>query len=182
LIILSIPSSALDEQSILITAVVGIVGSAGMLLRRRSAISLASASLLLLIVWGKVAGDVYGLSGPDSALLLLEFMLVIFLMEASSAALTFDVMIKRLEGKNDDISALTRIRVTRWVRAQLFNLGKLTTAAFVSSLGLLILGSLVSVSVNQIALTGILVLAAVLAIFILLVYRREPEERGRSMD
>jgi hypothetical protein len=182
LIILSIPSSALEEQSILITGVVALVGSTGMLFRKRSAISVASASLLLLIIWGKVAGDLHGLAGPDSALLLLEFMLVIFLMDASSAALTFDVMIKRLEGKNDDISALARISVTRWVRAQLFNLGKLMTAAFVSSLGLQILGSLVSVSVNQIALTGILVLAAVLAIFILLVYRREPEERRRSID
>jgi len=52
----------------------------------------------------------------------------------------------------------------------------------VLSLGLLILGSLVSISFNQIAFSGVLVLAAVVAIFILLTYRREPELRRRTAD
>ncbi len=181
-IILSVPPSALVQQSILVTVVVAIAGLAGMLLGNRTAVLLASVSLLLLIVWGKVASDIYGLPGPDSALLLLQFMLVIFLMEASTTALTFDSTIRQLEGKNDDLSALARMRVMEWARVQLFNLGKLTIAAFGLSLGLLILGSLVSVSFNQIAFSGILVLAAVVAIFILITYRREPEERRRSVD
>ena len=143
----------------------------------RTAILAASGSLLLLIVWGKVAGDIYGLPGPDSALLLLQFMLVIFLMEASATALIFDSTIKQLEGKNDDLSTLAKMRVMKWEQAQLLSLGKLALGAFGLSLGLLILGSLVSVSVNQIAFSGVLVLAAVIAIFILLTYRREPEER-----
>jgi hypothetical protein len=162
-------------------AVVVIVGLVGMLLRNRYAILLASASLLLLIVWGKIAGDIYGLPGPDSALLLFQFMLVIFLTEASTTTLTFVSTIKQLEGKNDDISISARRQVMEWARGQLFSLGKLTIAAFGLSLGLLILGSLVSVSTNQIAFSGVLVLAAVVAIFILLTYRREPEEQ-RSAD
>jgi len=146
-------------------------------LTSRTAILTASGSLLLLIVWGKIAGDIYGLPGPDSALLLLQFMLVIFLMEASTTALIFDSTIKQLEGKNDELSALARMRVMKWERVQLWSLGKLALGAFGLSLGLLILGSLVSVSFNQIAFSGVLVLAAVIAIFILLTYRREPEER-----
>lgn len=159
-----------------------VVGLAGTLLRNRTAVWLASVSLLLLIVWGKIADDLYGLPEPDSALLLFQFLLVIFLMEASTVALTFDSTIKQLEGKKDDLSALARMRVVKWERVQLFSLGKLTAAAFGLSLGLLVLGSLVSVSVNQVAFSGVLVLAAVVAIFVLLIYKREPEERGRSRD
>jgi hypothetical protein len=180
-IVLSLPPASLGQQSTLVTAIVAIVGLGGMLLRSRTTVSLASVSLLLLIVWGKVARDLYGLPGPDSALLLLQFMLVIFLMEASTTTLTFDYTIKQIEGKDDDLSALARMRVTKWRRVQLLNLGKLTVASFGLTLGLLILGSLVSVSVNQIAFSGILVLAAFVAIFILLTYRREPEERRRSV-
>src|SRR5207249_4471119 len=158
-----------------------IVGVVGMSLGNRAAIYAASGSLLLLIVWGKVAGDLYGFPGPDSAVLLLQFMLVIFLMEASITVLTLDSAIKPLEGKNDDLSESARMRAMRWERVQFFNLGKLTAASFVLSLGLLILGSLVSVSFNEIAFSGVLVLAAVVAIFVLLTYRREPEERKRSV-
>ena len=152
-----------------------------MLLRNKTAVLAASGSLLVLIVWGKVTADLYGLPGPDSAVLLLQFMLVIFLMEASTTALTVDSAIKPLEGKNDALSESARMRAMRWERVQLFNLGKLTAASFVLSLGLLILGSLVSISFNQIAFSGVLVLAAVVAIFVLLTYRREPEERRRSV-
>ena len=153
-----------------------------MLLRNKTAVLAASGSLLVLIVWGKVAADLYGLPGPDSAVLLLQFMLVILLMEASTTALTVDSAIKPLEGKNDALSESARMRAMRWERVQLFNLGKLTVASFVLSLGLLILGSLVSISFNQIAFSGVLVLAAVVAIFVLLTYRREPEERRRSVE
>jgi len=166
----------------LVIGVITIVGSVGMLLTNRTAILAASGSLLLLIVWGKIAGDIYGLPGPDSALLLLQFMLVIFFMEASATALIFDSTIKQLEGKNDDLSTLARMRMMKWEQVQLLSLGKLALGAFGLSLGLLILGSLVSVSVNQIAFSGVLVLAAVIAIFILLTYRREPQEQRRTVD
>lgn len=153
-----------------------------MLLTKRTAILAASGSLLLLIIWGKIAGDIYGIPGPDSALLLFQFMLVLFLMEASTTALIFDRAIKQLGGKNDDLSALARARVMKWERVQLLSLGRLALGAFGLSLGLLILGSLVSVSVNQIAFSGVLVLAAVIAIFVLLTYRREPENERRPVD
>jgi hypothetical protein len=151
-----------------------------MLLGNRTAISIASGSMMLLIVWGKVAGDLYGLPGPDSALLLLQFMTVIFLMEASNAILTVDSTIKELEGRNDDLSGLARMQAMKWETAQLFSLGKLTLASFGLSLGLLVLGSFVGLSINQIAFSGILVIAAVVAIFVLLTYRREPEQPRRS--
>jgi hypothetical protein len=162
--------------------VIAIVGSVGIFLRRTAAIFAASGSLLLLIVWGKVADDIYALPGPDSALLLLQFMLVIFLMEASITVLTVDSAINELKGKNDEISLLARTYTMKWERVQLFSLGKLTLASFGLSLGLLVLGSLVGLPINQIAFSGILVLAAIIAIFILLTYRREPEERKRSLD
>src|SRR5437879_13335480 len=106
-----------------------------MRLGNRAMIYAASGSSLLLIVWGKVAGDLYGLPGPDSAVLLLQFMLVIFLMEASTTALTLDSAIKPLEGKNDALSESARMRAMRWERVELFNLGKLTAASFVLSVG-----------------------------------------------
>ncbi len=137
---------------------------------------------MLVIIWSKIADDIYRLPGPDSAVLLLQFMLVIFLMEASTTVLTFDSMVRQLRGKTDDLSSVARMRVTKWERVQLLSLGKLTLASFGLSLGLLILGGLVSVSVDQIAFSGVLALAAVVAIFVLITFRREPEERRRSVD
>ena len=150
------------------------------MVRNRTAISTASAALLLVIIWSKIADDLYRLPGPDSAVLLLQFILVIFLMEASTTVLTFDSSIKELRGKTDELSSVARMRVTKWERVQLLSLGKLTLASFGLSLGLLILGGLISVSVNQIAFSGVLALAAVVAIFVLITFRREPEEGGRS--
>jgi hypothetical protein len=162
---------------LLIIAVLTVLGLTGMLTGNLAAASITSASLLALIIWGKVASDLYRLAGPDSAILLLQFMLVILLMEASGTALRFDATYKQLQGRNDEISAEARTRVTEWARAQLLSLGRLTTAAFLLSLGLLVLGSIVSVSINQLAFSGSLVLAAVVALLILLIYRREPEEQ-----
>jgi hypothetical protein len=150
-----------------------------MLLGNRTAISTASGGMMLLIVWGKIAGDIYGLPGPDSALLLLQFMTVIFLMEASNAILIVDSNMKELEGRNDELSGLVRMQAMKWEKVQLISLGKLTLASFGLSLGLLVLGSFLEVSINQIAFSGILVIAAVVAIFVLLTYRREPEQPRR---
>jgi hypothetical protein len=150
-----------------------------MLLGNRTAISTASGGMMLLIVWGKIAGDIYGLPGPDSALLLLQFMTVIFLMEASNAILTVDSNMKELEGRNDELSELVRMQAMKWEKVQLISLGKLTLASFGLSLSLLVLGSFLEVSINQIAFSGILVIAAVVAIFVLLTYRREPEQPRR---
>jgi hypothetical protein len=176
-IILSIPTAALFQQQLLLIAILTPVGLAAMLTGTPAAATSVSASLLGLIIWGKVASDLYGLAGPDSALFLLQFMMVILLMEASNTELTLDVAYKRLEGSNDEISKEARTRMFEWAKTQLFSLGKLTSAAFLLSLGLIVLGGLVSVSINQFAFSGALVLIAVVALLILLTYRREPEER-----
>src|SRR5690242_7917132 len=154
----------------------------GMMIGSRRAILIASGTLLLLIVWGKVAADIYSLPGPDSALFLFQFMVVIFLMEASTVVLTFDSTSKQLNGKNDELSSIARTRAADWRRVQLLNLGKLTVASFGLSLVLLVLGSFVSISVNQIAFSGVLALAAIVAIFVLLTYGREPQERRRPKN
>ncbi len=179
LIILGLPSVVLFQQGLLIIPILVVVGLAGMLTRNSVAASMTSVSLLGLIVWGRIASDLWGLTGIDTALLLLEFMLVILLMEASSAVISFDTINKRLEGKNDNASVESRARLTEWLGAQLASLGKLIATAFALSLGLLVIGDLVSVSVNQFAFSGALVLLAVVALLILLTYRREPEDRKR---
>jgi len=161
---------------------VAIIGMVGMMIGSRRAILIASGTLMLLIVWGKVAADIYSLPGPDSALFLLQFMLVIFLMEASTVVLTFDSTSKQLNDKDDELSSIALTRAMEWRRTQLLSLGKLTVASFGLSLGLLILGSLVSISVNQIAFSGVLALAAIVAIFVLLTYGREPQERRRPKN
>jgi hypothetical protein len=181
LILFSIPSAVLFQQQILLVAIISVVGLGGMLTTTPQAATAASASLLALIVWGKVASDLYGLPGPDSALLLLQFMLVILLMEASNAELVMDSNFNRLKGRYDVVSEGARMQVVEWTRSQLLNLGKLTTGAFFLSLVLLVLGSLASVSITQIAFTGGLVIAAVVALLILLVYRREPEEHKKTV-
>jgi hypothetical protein len=176
-IILSIPQAVIYGQSILLTASITILGVAGMALRSRTATSLASVSLLFAMIWAKIAGDLFRLPAPDTALLLLQFMLVILLMEASNTALTFVTSMRQTRRMSDEFSSTIGARVTRWARSQLIGLGKLTLGAFTLSLGLVVFGSIVSVSVNQLAFTGILVLASVIAILFLLTHKREPETR-----
>ncbi len=151
-----------------------------MLTRSLASVTFASASLLALTVWGKIASDLFGLPGTDTALLLLRFMIVILLMEASTTAVTFDIAYKRLMKERDEISAEARTKVTEWAREQLLSLGRLMLAAFGLSLGLLVIGDIASVSVNQLAVSGILVLVAVVALVVLLTYRREPEGREKT--
>jgi hypothetical protein len=176
-IVLTLPSAALFQQQWYIMSILVIVGLSGMLLGIRRAASATSAALIVLIIWGKVATDLFALPGPDSAYLLLEFMAVIFLMEASNTTLTMTSALTKLTGKDDDISSAARIRLTRWMSAQLASLGKLVAGGFGLALGLLLIGGFVNVAFNQLAFSGVLVLAAVVAILILLTYRREPEER-----
>ncbi len=157
------------------TAAITALGMTGMAKRSRTTASLASVSMLLLMIWAKIASDLFGLPAPDTGVLLLQFMLVIFLMEASNTALSFRTTLRLLENMNDVASTAARKRVTRWANNQLMGLAKLTLGAFMLSIGLLVFGSLVNVSVDQLAFAGILVLASVIAIVFLLTHRREPE-------
>lgn len=65
----------------------------------------------------------------------------------------------------------------RWALGQLTGLAKLFLGAFLLSLALVVVGSIISVSVSQLFLTGALALAAVIAILFLLTFQREPETK-----
>ena len=173
-IILGIPPVALFQQSSLFTILIAAIGLVGTLFGKRKMTLLASFSLLSLLVWEKAAGDLFGLAAPDTAVFMLRFMGVLFFMEASGVVLTFDWTNKTLSSKQDAISMATREKAMEWTLGQLVELGKLTLAAVGLSLGLLVLGSIVSLSFNQLAFTGILVLGSVVAILFLLTNRREP--------
>lgn len=179
LIILSLPSSALLGQGILITIVLVAAGLAGTMTRNASVASLTSAALLGLLVWGRVATDLWGLGHFDTALLLLEFFAVILLMEASNAAIQFDLINRKLRGKEDDLTILARMRLIGWAKGQFLSLGKLIIGAFALTLGLLVVGDIVSVSINQVVFSATLVLVAVAALLILVTYGREPEDLER---
>jgi hypothetical protein len=179
-IVFSIPSAAFFQQQLLAVAVIAVLGVVGMLTRNKTAASLASTILLGLIVWGKVASDLYHLSGMDSALLLLEFMVVILLMEASNAVISFDWAYGSIREKPDELSVEARQRLISWVQEQFLGLGRLIGAAFGLSLGLLVVGDLLSVSFKEIAISGALVVVAVVVLVILLIYGREPEDREKK--
>src|SRR5207249_3490495 len=90
LIIIGIPSEALLNQNPSLLGLVLLAGLAGTILRRRQLSILASASLLILLVWGKAATDLLHEAAPDTALFLIEFGLVVFLLEANIVVFTFD--------------------------------------------------------------------------------------------
>lgn len=177
LVVLSLPPGALFQFQILVVIVLSVLGLGGMIARNRTAISLVSVSLLGLIVWGKIASDLYRLTSIDSALLLFEFLIVIFLMEASNTTITFDLTYRILLNKSDEISLESRTRLVMWARNHLISLARTIAGAFVLSLGLVVVGDLFGVSVNQIAFSGTLVLVAVVALLLLLTYGREPADR-----
>ncbi len=175
LVISTIPGPALLQQPVAVAAIVMAAGVGGMLLRSRAMVSVASVSLVLLMVWAKAAADLFGLAAPDTALFLIEFMGVVFLMEASLVTLVFDIRNRELGSKRDDLSRAMRLRTVQWAGVQLVGLGKLTVASIGLSLALLVLGSVASVSVSNIGFTAALVLATVVAVLFLLTHRREPE-------
>ena len=179
-IVFSVPPTAIFHQSIPAAIAIAVVGFVGMATGNRLATTFASASLLSLLIWSKVASDLYGLPSPDTALLLSQFMLVLFLMEASNATLALRKTISRLAEKNDGTSNAARMRIREWFRVQLVGLGKMTLGGFALSLGLLVLGSTISVSVNQLAFTGALVLVVVVSLLFLLTHHREPETARRK--
>ncbi len=179
-VIFTLPEAALFQEEAIIALILILLGSAGTFTGNKFATFFASTSLLGIIVWGKVASDLYHLPGLDSALLLLEFMLVILLMELSNTAISFHKTYAQIQDRNDEISAEYRRGLIEWARIKFSNLATLIGLAFVLSLGLLVVGDLVSISVNQIAFSGILVMIAVVALLILLIHGREPEEKRRQ--
>lgn len=176
MIVFAVPPEALLGQSGLTALALALTGSAGMLFHRRNLVILASTSLIGVMIWGKVATDLLKSRQPDSAVLLAEFITIIFLMEASTVILTFESAREKLNVKKDEISMAQQGRLANWAGSQIFLQGKLGLATILLSLTLLLLGA-TGVSSNQLAVSGSLVLVAVVLLLFLATYRREPEAK-----
>ena len=176
LIVFTAPAQALVQQPILATGVISAAGTLALVAREPKLSRAASISLLAILLWGKMVGSYLRLPSPDTAYLLFQFVVLLFFMEASDTVLMFDGNSRLLRGKEDETSAKSWNMMRRWFRSQLFAQAKFMVAAFALSLGLLVLGSLTSVSINQILVAGLLALFSVLALLFLMSYRREPEQ------
>jgi hypothetical protein len=174
-IVFSVASQVFLGFGTLFALAVIAVGLAGMLARKKVLVTLASVALLVLLVAGKVGTDLARAPAPDTAALLLQFVAIIFFMEASRVVSSFDRETSELAGSTDDMSQAIRKRLVIWVRGQLNGQARLVVGALGLSLVLLVLGGFTSVSISQLAFSGILVLLVVGALLFLITQRREPE-------
>jgi hypothetical protein len=177
-IVLSVPSQVFLGWGILSVLAIVAVGLAGMLAGKELLATLASVMLLGLLVAGKVGTDLARAPAPDTAVLLLQFVAVIFFMEASRVVMAFDKETRELAGRTDDMSIAVRNRLGKWVVGQLSRQARLVIGALGLSLVLLVVGGFSSVSVNQLAFSATLVLLVVGALLFLITQRREPETRS----
>ncbi len=177
-IVLGVPSQMFLGNGILVVSVVVAVGLSGMLARIEAFATLASVWLLVLLVEGKVGTDLVRAPAPDTAVLLLQFVAVIFFMEASRVVLSFDKETSELAGRTDEMSQAARERLGMWVTGQLSRQARLIIGALGLSLVLLVLGGFTSVSINQLSFSAILVLLVVGVLLFLITQRREPETRS----
>jgi hypothetical protein len=180
-IVLGVPSQVFLGLGDLIVLVVVVVGLSGMFARKQAFTTLASVTLLVSVVAGKVGTDLTGASSPDTAVLLLQFVAVIFFMEASRVVLSFDKETSELAGRTDDVSQAVRERLGMWVKGQLSRQAQVMIGALGLSLVLIVLGGFTSVSVNQLAFSAILVLLVVGALVFLITQRREPDARPAEL-
>jgi hypothetical protein len=177
LILLGVPSQIFRGFGLPLLLIIVAVGQSGMLTRKQVLTTLASVGLLASLVAGKVGTDLAKAPAPDTAVLLLEFVAIIFFMEASRVVLSYDKERSELAGRSDDMSQAVRGRLGRWVTGQLSRQARLVAGALGLSLILLVLGGFTSVSVNQLSFSAILVLLVVGALLFLITQRREPETR-----
>jgi len=175
LILLAVPVEALSGLQVPAILIVLLVGSLGMLRRNESFARGASLSLLVTVIGGKVSTDILGRVAPDTAGLLLEFVAVIFFMEAGKVVISFEVENRELAEKQDELSLSLAGKLALWAQGQLAGQARIATAASALSLGLLVLGGFSSISINQLAFSAALVLVAVGVLLFLLTDRREPE-------
>jgi hypothetical protein len=176
-IVFGVPSQVFLGLGTLIVLVIVIVGLAGMFGKEQSLATLASVLLLVVLVAGKVGIDLSRAPNPDTAVLLVQFVAVIFFLEASSTVLSFDEETRELGGRTDDMSQAIKDRLGVWVRGQLSRQGRLMIGTLGLSLVLLVLGGFSSVSINQLAFSAILVVLVVGSLLFLITQRREPETR-----
>jgi hypothetical protein len=180
-IVLAIPSQVFLGFGIPLVLVIMAVGLYGMLAKKQASVTLASVALLVVLLAGKIGTDLARAPAPDTAVLLVQFVSVIFFMEASRVVLSFDKESSELAGRIDDGARAVIERLERWVRGQLTGQARLSIGALGLSLVLLVVGGFTSVSINQLAFSGILVLAVVGALLFLITQRREPETRQVSL-
>ena len=174
-IVLGVPSQVFLGLGLPLILVIVALGLSGMLTRQQMLTTLSSAGLLVLLVAGKVGTDLAKAPAPDTAVLLLQFVAVIFFMEASRVVLSYDVETRALAGRTDDMSQAARERLEKWVTGQLSRQARLIGGALGLSLVLLVLGGFTSVSINQLSFSAVLVLLVVGALLFLITQRREPE-------
>jgi len=180
-IVLAVPSHVFLGLGFLIVLVVVAAGLSGMFARKQVLTTLASMTLLVLLVAGKVGTDLIVASSPDTAVLLLQLVAIISFMEASRVVLSFDKETSELAGRIDDMSQAIRQRLGVWVIGQLRRQARLMIGALGLSLVLLVFGGFTSVSINQLAFSAVLVLLVVGALLFLITQKREPETRQVSL-
>jgi hypothetical protein len=181
-IVLSVPFQVFLGFGILIVLLIVAVGEVGMFAKTRRLTTAASLALLVVLLAGKVGIDLAHASAPDTAVLLVQFVLVIFLFEASRVVLSFDKESSELSSRTDEESRDVLNRLEKWVSGQLAWLARFSIGALGLSLVLLVLGGLTSFSIDQVAFSAVLVLLVVGALVFLITQRREPETREASLS
>lgn len=177
LIVLGLPAQVSQGFGFPLLLIIIALGLSGTLARIQVLMTLASVGLLASLMAGKVGTDLAKAPAPDTAVLLLEFVAIIFFMEASRVVLSYDKEKIELAGRTDDMSQAARRRLGQWVTGQLSRQARLVAGALGLSLILLVLGGFTSVSINQLSFSAILVLLVVGALLFLITQRREPETR-----
>ncbi len=168
------PLEILPGQNLALTITVALIGTLGVTLGRKSLVTLASSILLTLLILGKIASDILKTPAPDTAVLLVQFIAIIFLMEASKVIITFDRTYRGLSARQDEVSRLIRERIISWTRGQLLRQTRLALATLGLSLGLIVVGGFTSISVNQLYFSATLIIVSVAVLLFLLTHRREP--------
>jgi hypothetical protein len=176
-IVLAVPSQAIDGLGVLLIFVISGIGLTGMFARMTPLTTLASVALLGVLIAGKVGTDLDGLPSQDTAVLMIQFVSVIFFMEAMRAILSFDIETRELVGRTDESTQLIKSKLEGWIKGQLGRQARLTVGALALSLFLLVLGGLTSVSVSQATFSAILVLVVVAVLLFIVTQRREPVTR-----
>ena len=179
-ILFSVPSAAVVGLQVPFAGIIAVLGVVGMILRRRWLVLGSSLSLLGFLILGKVTSDLVALEPIDTAVLLLQFVAILFLMEASMPVVQYEDDFALLGERNDELSRRVATRLAQWLRSQLYADARLGIGSFLTSLGLLIVGSFAGVGIGHLAVLAVFVLAAVVALLFLLTYRREPETTSRS--
>jgi len=176
IVALAVPGPLLLNQNLLIMMALASLGLVGMMVDRQALATAASLFLLGLLILGKAAGTVLKTSPPDTAVLVVEFTLVVFFLEASFVVSTFNREYSRLRGRGDELSSTLRTGLHRWLRGQLAGQAKLGLVTLGLSIGLLPLAGFTSIPSNQIIISSTLALLAIVVLMFLVTHRREPAE------